>query len=814
MKKISYLVSLVLVILLSPLITSAQNNYTSVDKFPNDVPSLAFQQPNLSSVYQEDIQRDKNGQFYRIGVGTDVQLTPQNSGVWTIDENGNKIWRLKVKYPRAEALSFIFSKFHVFGNTTLDVYNPNGKRIHETYTSKDVLEHGQQHLDLCQGDYMMLELVEPNGTQPSIIEIEQIAYIYRGSGFKHAVNENKDFNDSESCEINVNCSPEGNAWQDEKKGVARILLKIGGSYGWCSGSLINNASQDCTPYFLTAMHCGAGASTSDLNVWKFYFNYEAVSCSNPSSQGTLANSNITGCLKIAASEDVSGTTISKSDFYLVKLGNASNQTTTINSLKSFGAYWNGWNANNTAPTGGVGIHHPAGDIKKISTYTATATSTTYSGVTANTHWQVNWAATSNGQGVTEGGSSGSPLFKYNGGNSQIVGTLSGGTSYCSSPNAPDVYGKVSYDWTSCGSTSNKQLKPWLDPANTGALTLDGSSDPCSASPGAPNANFVANQTNVTTGTTVNFTDLTSGSPTSWAWSVTPSSGWSYTGGTNATSQNPKITFNNVGSYTISLTATNANGSDTETKVSYIIVTTSGNGTPCVATSTSCDEYIAQVKLGTINNTTGCTNYTDYSTMTTPLVKGQQYTITVVGQITGQQFGSLYENDVIAVWIDYNNNGVFTDAGERIALETVTQAGYAGQYNFTVPSTATIGVSRMRLRVNYLPSGTIDPCGTTQYGEVEDYRVVISAGSVGIEQINSDAVVVYPNPTADRLTVDLNSYSENVMIAVIDVSGKEVLTSIEKNVVSFQLDLSNLSPGIYQMTINTDNGKIYKKIIKN
>lgn len=814
MKKSNYLVTLVLLLFISPFLLVAQNNYKSFEKFSNDVPSLAFQQPDLSTIHQEDIQRGKDGQFYRIGVGIDVNITTQNNGLWSTDENGNKIWRLKIKYPGAEALSFIFSKFYLFGNTTMDVYNSDGKRIHETYTAKDVLEHGQQNLDLCEGSDMILEIVEPNGTPTSVIQIEQIAYIYRSSGFKHISNENKDFGDSESCEVNVNCSPEGNNWQDEKKGVARIFLKVGGNYGWCSGSLINNASQDCTPYFLTAMHCGVGTSASDLNVWKFYFKYEAVSCSNPTSQGTLANSSITGCLKIAASEDVSGNTISKSDFFLVKLGSAANQTTTISSLKTFGAYWNGWNANTSASTGGVGIHHPAGDIKKISAFTSTATSTSYSGVNANTHWQVTWAATTNGHGVTEGGSSGSPLFTYNGGNSQIVGTLSGGSSYCSSPNSPDLYGKISYDWTSCGTASTNQLKPWLDPSNTGVMTLDGSSDPCSASPGAPNANFVANPTSVPSGTQVPFTDLSSGTPTSWSWSVTPSTGWSYTGGTNSTTQNPKITFTTVGSYTISLIATNANGSDTETKVSYIIVTTSGTGTPCPATSTSCDEYILQVKLGTINNSTVCSNYTDYSTMSTTLVKGQQYTVTVVGQITNQPTGSLYQNDVISVWIDYNNNGVFTDAGEQVAMETVQSSGYSGQYNFTVPTTATIGTLRMRVRINYIPSGSIDPCGTTQYGEVEDYRVKISNSSLGVEQVDLNNIAVFPNPTSDKIMVSLNANCENVRIGVLDISGKEVLTSTLKNVDVVQLDLSNLSSGIYQMVILTDFGKAYKKIVKN
>jgi PKD repeat protein len=89
---------------------------------------------------------------------------------------------------------------------------------------------------------------------------------------------------------------------------------------------------------------------------------------------------------------------------------------------------------------------------------------------------------------------------------------------------------------------------------------------------APVADFVVNQTTVPTGTTVSFTDQSTNSPTSWSWSLTPATGWAYAAGTSGSSQNPQITFNTEGSYTVAMTATNATGSDTETKSNYITVT--------------------------------------------------------------------------------------------------------------------------------------------------------------------------------------------------------------------------------------------------
>lgn len=75
------------------------------------------------------------------------------------------------------------------------------------------------------------------------------------------------------------------------------------------------------------------------------------------------------------------------------------------------------------------------------------------------------------KGVTEQGSSGSPLFNNS---SLIIGTLTGGTSYCYYPAGTDIYGRMSYHWLNNGATSNdRKLQPWLDPDNTGTTVLQG-----------------------------------------------------------------------------------------------------------------------------------------------------------------------------------------------------------------------------------------------------------------------------------------------------------------------------------------------------
>lgn len=101
---------------------------------------------------------------------------------------------------------------------------------------------------------------------------------------------------------------------------------------------------------------------------------------------------------------------------------------------------------------------------------------------------------------------------------------------------------------------------------------------CNNASNPPVADFSASQTNINTGSSISFTDLSSGSPTSWAWS--------FQGGTPAssTAQNPTVQYNTAGTYTVTLTATNVNGNNTKTKTAYIVVTTQNTQLPTISTT--------------------------------------------------------------------------------------------------------------------------------------------------------------------------------------------------------------------------------------
>ncbi|MCD4747197.1 MAG: hypothetical protein K8R58_12945 [Bacteroidales bacterium] len=424
----------------------------------NIIKIYEFQKPDLEKLALEDEENESNGMPYRNAVSIPVNLNIFNSGIWTDLDDGSKIWRLRLKSEDALALSVYYDQFWLPHGGKLYLYNEEQSQVIGAFSEYNNKQTGLFATEFIQGEIVTLEYYQPsNSMGEAIISISEIAYAYRGVSFMYGNGNNgDDFGDSWWCHINVNCSTEGDNWQDEKRGVARILIKIGAGYYWCSGSLINNTNDDGSPYFLTAAHCGEGASTSDLNQWIFYFNFEAPGCPNPPSQPS--SNTMTGAT-FKANDPSSGN--SGSDFYLVLLNNSI--------PLYYNPYYNGWNRSTSPSPNGVSIHHPAGDIKKISTYTSPLQSTTeWNGLP--THWKVTWVYTTNGRGIIEGGSSGSPIFDNNG---RIVGDLTGHYTYssCTTP-SPAFYGKFSYSWDQNGSTPSTRLKDWLDPGNTGVIYLD------------------------------------------------------------------------------------------------------------------------------------------------------------------------------------------------------------------------------------------------------------------------------------------------------------------------------------------------------
>ncbi|HNW89208.1 MAG TPA: T9SS type A sorting domain-containing protein [Bacteroidales bacterium] len=420
---------------------------------PTNIDFVQVPSPDLNKLAAEDYDRNQKSEPYRIGVTLPVDFSLDNSGTWT-DLPGEEaaIWRLTVRSEGAKAIGFGYSSFYMPDGAKLFLYNKDKSKITGAYTALNNSDNYFFSNDKIKGDEITLELFVPNDKRDAaLLHITDLDYFYRPG-------ENNTIKDADTCEININC-PEGSNWQNEKKGVCLIDIKTGGDWYNCTGSLVNNTSQNCTPYVLLADHCiysgSAYPTASECNAWRFYFHYEATLCNGTSPSGTFLR---TGCTLKA--HDTYGSTNNGSDFCLVQI-NAPIPNT-------LGVYYNGWDHGGNGSTSGVSIHHPQADIMKISTFTTSLASINY-GATGS-HWRVVWAQTETHHGVTEQGSSGSPLFNST---KKIIGTLTGGGSFCDTPTQPDFYGKFFYHWDKNGTTSAKQLKPWLDPENTGVASLAG-----------------------------------------------------------------------------------------------------------------------------------------------------------------------------------------------------------------------------------------------------------------------------------------------------------------------------------------------------
>ena len=421
---------------------------SSLTPLSKNISTYQLPSVNTTKLLQEDIDEQKMDKSIplRFGQDFDVHLSLANTGTWTTLANGDRVWRLKVKSHGAKSLNFIFRKFYMPKGAELFIYNEDKSYTIGAFTSINNKSHGGFSTAPVKGSTVILEYYEPVAVAgKGIIAISSIVHAYRDM-FQYAHSASaaltKNYGDSGSCNVDVACSSSA-GWEDEITSVALIITS--GNTRWCTGSMVNNTANDKTPYFLTANHCLDG----NQNNWIFVFNYDSPSCSGP--DGSLV-------------ESISGSTLratsATSDFALLELS--------TNVPDNYNVFFSGWNKANTAPSAAIGIHHPSGDVKKISFENDPLILGSYS---TSSHWRVNdWDL-----GTTEPGSSGSPIYDIN---HHIVGQLHGGQAACGN-NSFDEYGKFAASWTG-GGTPATSLQTWLDPSNSGVTTLDGSNFICGA----------------------------------------------------------------------------------------------------------------------------------------------------------------------------------------------------------------------------------------------------------------------------------------------------------------------------------------------
>ena len=224
------------------------------------------------------------------------------------------------------------------------------------------------------------------------------------------------------------------------------------------------------------------------------------------------------------------------------------------------------------------------------------------------------------------------------------------------------------------------------------------------------------------------------------------------------------------------------------------------------------EWIDLVKIGGIDNATGNDGgYMDYTDLTGNIAYGSNTIYFSTG------FASSSYTEYWTIWIDYNHDGDFDDAGEQIVSGSSSSSNTL-QASFDVPTSATLGKTRMRVSMKY--NAASSPCETFSYGEVEDYTVNITASKNSLSSSMYAEILshenpsfnIYPNPANDFVNINLPDNSGNVHVTIYNMTGTVVRNiSITNN--SNKINVSDIASGVYTVVINDGNKIVTEKLIK-
>ena len=769
------LYTLSLLLLSSSLFAQIQGNGgvpTSSKLVLNDkvIQQWVYAQPDISALQAEDAVVDDQGTApWRFGFNNHTNINTTNAGSWFDLPNGARLWLAKVKCEGALTVNLTFEQTSIPNGNKLFVYNAAKDFILGAFTQEHIYD-GQLGTELIPGEEAIIEYYVAPKNNHGHIQLATVTHGYR------TANEflEKAFGSSGSCNMNVNC-PDGLSWTPQRNSA---VMLVSGSSGFCSGALINNTQNDGKPYVLTANHCYSNPAT-----WVFRFNWQAIDCPNPGASPTF--------------QSLSGAVLrsrrTPSDFCLVEItGGLVNGTVPLD----YNPYFSGWDKSGNIPTTTVSIHHPSGDIKKISFDDAAPSISQGMGSSeANSTWTVEWDRNT----TTEGGSSGSPLFDQN---RRIIGQLWGGGASCQNLSAPDYYGRVSNSWEPAGSNSTNQLKFWLDPSNSGAAFIDGF-DPNNTTVVALDAALSAAQLTAQALCGANY--LPSVSLLNVGTTVLTSAQISYQIDNGAVQQyNWSGTLNQWQAQTISLPLIQLAAGN------HTFSATVSNPNQALDENASNNQSVANLAVTAVPETIDILKVTlltdDYADETYLEVRN------AAGAI---------------IWSEGNEavSGNFGTGAFPAPTDPTTPLQNNTTYNYDIPLTA----FECYTFVIYDFYG--DGMGASQWGGTDGALTLADNNAVTIYTLpsadfgDSSAIVVRhiddvsidevafnltiaPNPASAELFI--NWYNDAQMhIQLFDVCGKQLL-SLQQEASATTLDIQGLSAGTYLLQLTAASGQVVKK----
>jgi hypothetical protein len=743
------------------------------------VAPIVLQKPDLSALRSEDVVNDRDKSIpWRFGYDHHVNFGLENSGSWTSLANGDRIWRVNIISPEALSLNLIFSEYYIPVGGKVYVYNNDRSEILNVYTDQHNNPEEILGTWMVSGEHIWIEYFEPKTSRDlGRLTIGNIVHGYRTLNMHNSnTPSTRSLNDSGPCNVDVNCditatSVIANDIKDNvKKSVGMIVV---GGNGACTGALVNNTNNDGTPYFLTANHCLGGS----VGGWAFRFNWSSdesvADCATnaPSVDNSFIQTASGAILRAANSEsDMALVEITDTDFF-----NANPDVV-----------WAGWNRSTTTnPNLNVGIHHPRGDIKKVCVdlQGASRFTTSFNGNPTTEVWRIaDWDL-----GVTEPGSSGSPLFDEQG---LIIGKLSGGSAACNGTidnGGFDIYGRFGVSWD-FSAVSSQQLKFWLDPAGTNPITLD-------RFPVVEIYDFDA---------AISVRDI----PTDVCdEEITPILRIKNEGNNTLTNATVTYQLDSTTETTINWTGSLAIGETDDITLSPISVSSVGD-----------HSFVATVSNPNGNTDQGTSNNANTKNFGIP----DNYETTVVRVvITPDRYGGETTWDITdANGTQIANGGPYTTTNtngtQPDEITDVTITNFDVCYTFTINDSfgdgicCQYGAGTFQLQdtdgtVLFDGNGSFD----NSFAHIFQAEDILST----TENELSERIQIYPNPVTTDVNIQINGES-NLSYDIITIVGQKIKTGVLNNGVH-RISLKDQASGVYfiQISNTLTNERVSKKIIK-